>query len=126
MKASFNRHMNLTELLDQTASNRPKKVALIEGDAIISYAELVEKVNILALQLRAFHLSSGYRVGLCLPNSISYVALTFALWRINAVVVPIPTECTEEEFSNIAVTMRLEAIIGQKPRGQSNLEPFLW
>jgi long-chain acyl-CoA synthetase len=121
MKASFNRHMNLTELLDQTASNRPKKVALIEGDAIISYAELVEKVNILALQLRAFHLSSGYRVGLCLPNSISYVALTFALWRINAVVVPIPTECTEEEFSNIAVTMRLEAIIGQKPRGQSTL-----
>ena len=34
-------------------------------------------------------------------------------------VVPIPTECTNEESSNIAETMRLEGIIGQKPQAQS-------
>jgi long-chain acyl-CoA synthetase len=69
----------------------------------------------------------GCRVGLCLPNSISYVALTFALWRINAVAVPIPTECTEEEVSNIAATMRLEAIISPKPHAQSvSLAPELF
>jgi long-chain acyl-CoA synthetase len=61
----------------------------------------------------------GCRVGLCLPNSINYVALTFALWRVNAVVVPVPTECTDEEVSNIAAKMRLESIISQKSRGQS-------
>jgi long-chain acyl-CoA synthetase len=119
--------MNLTELLDQTAGNRPKKTALIEGDTSVSYAELAGKINRLALQLRALQLFSGCRVGLCLPNSISYVALTFALWRINAVVVPIPTECTEEEFSSIAETMRLEAIISQKSRGESvRLAPELF
>jgi long-chain acyl-CoA synthetase len=111
--------MNLMELLDQTASNWPKKTALKEGETVVSYAKLVEAINIFALQLLTFQSSAGCRVGLCLPNSINYVALTFALWRINAVVVPIPMECTEEEFLNIVATMRLEAVITQKPRGQS-------
>jgi long-chain acyl-CoA synthetase len=119
--------MNLTELLDQTASRWPKKPALIEGEIILSYAGLVQKIAELAAQLQLLQMKPGCRVGLCLPNSISYVALTFALWRINAVAVPIPTECTEEEVSNIAATMRLEAIISPKPHAQSvSLAPELF
>jgi long-chain acyl-CoA synthetase len=119
--------MNLTELLDQTASRWPKKPALIEGEIILSYAGLVQKIAELAAQLQLLQTKPGCRVGLCLPNSISYVALTFALWRINAVAVPIPTECTEEEVSNIAATMRLEAIISPKPHAQSvSLAPELF
>ncbi len=111
--------MNLTELLDKTASRWPKKPALIEGSTVVSYAEIVEKADALASKLETFKLSPGSRVGLCCPNSVAYVALTFALWRIKAVVVPIPMECTEEESSNIAEAMRLEAIISQKSREKS-------
>ncbi len=111
--------MNLTELLDRTANRWPQKTALVEGEDIVSYAGLVQKIAALASRLRTFQIKSGCRVGLCLPNSINYVELTFALWRINAVIVPIPMECTEEEFSNIAETMRLESIISQKPGGKS-------
>ncbi len=111
--------MNLTELLDRTASDWPNKMALIEGDSAVSYVELVENTLALATQLRALELSPACRVGLCFPNSVNYVALTFALWRINAVVVPIPTECTEEELSTIATTMQLAAILSRKPRAQS-------
>jgi len=111
--------MNLTELLDKTASDWPKKMALIEGDRAVSYAELVEKTVVLATQLQALQLPLACRVGLCFPNSVNYVALTFALWRIGAVVVPIPMECTEDELSNIATVMQLEAILSQKPRNQS-------
>jgi long-chain acyl-CoA synthetase len=115
----FHEDMNLTELLDKTASDWPKRTALIEGDNAVSYAGLVELTVVLATQLRSLQLPLRCRVGLCFPNSINYVALTFALWRINAVVVPIPTECTEDEMCNIATTMQLEAILSQKPRGQS-------
>ena len=113
--------MNLTDLLDKTAGRWPNKPALIEGTTVVSYAELVQKSNQLAAQLKSFPLSHGARVGLCCPNSIDYVALTFALWRIHAVVVPIPTECAEEEILNMAVTMCLDAIISQKPRQTSSL-----
>ena len=111
--------MNLTELLDKTASDWPKRTALIEGDKAVSYAELVENTVGFATLLQALRLPPACRVGLYFPNSVSYVALTFALWRIDAVVVPIPMECTEDELSNIATTMQLEAILSQKPRGQS-------
>src|ERR1041385_7347025 len=99
--------MNLTELLDKTASDWPKRTALIEGDNAVSYAELIENTVLLAEKLRGFQLSPTCRVGLSFPNSVNYVALTFALWRINAVVVPIPMECTEDELSDIATTMQL-------------------
>lgn len=111
--------MNLTELLDKTASDWPNKMALIEGDSVVSYVELVENTLALATQLRKLQLSPACRVGICFPNSVNYVALTFALWRINTVVVPIPTECTEEELSDIAAKMQLEAILSRKPRAQS-------
>ncbi len=110
--------MNLTELLDKTAGRWPQKPAIIEGDIAVTYGGLVQKTVDLASQLRALRLPPGCRVGLHLPNSVNYVALTFALWRVNAVVVPIPMENTDGEISNIAATMRLEAIISQKPRGQ--------
>src|SRR5712671_5943271 len=100
--------MNLTELLDNTASNWPQRMALVEGDKTVSYAELIEKTNELAAQLRLLQLAPGCRIGLCFPNGVNYVALTFALWRVNAVVVPIPMECTEEEAGDIAAKMQLE------------------
>jgi long-chain acyl-CoA synthetase len=111
--------MYLTELLDGAASRWPHKPALIDGDNIISYAGLVDDIAGWTSQLHALGVTSGARVGLCHPNSITYVALTFALWRARAVVVPIPAECAEEEVSTIATAMRLEAILGQKPRGPS-------
>ena len=111
--------MNLTELLDRTASRWPEKSALIDGSTIVSYADLVEKVAFLTSALQKFELHPGCRVGLCYPNSIAYVALTFALWRIDAVVVPIPIECTKEEISTIAQTMELEGILSQQPLEES-------
>src|SRR6185369_5382747 len=110
--------MNLTELLDKTAGRWPEKAAIIEGDTIVSYAGLVGRVDAFAAHLRALNLRPGCRVGLCYPNSIDYVALTFALWRTNAAAVPIPVECTEEESATLAAAMQLEAILSHKPQAQ--------
>ena len=110
--------MNLTELLDNAVCRWPKKPALIENNVIVSYSELIELAAKFTSLLRLFELSPGCRVGLLYPNSIDYVALIFSLWRENAVVVPIPMECTAEEISAIAATMRLEMILSQKAIGQ--------
>src|SRR5215831_6456550 len=111
--------MNLTELLDRTASQLPQKPALIEGSSVISYAGLVEKVNALADQLQAHGVRAGVRIGLCGANSIEYVALTFALWRVKAIVVPIPVECVEDELSEISASMQLDAILSRKTFSES-------
>lgn len=111
--------MNLTELLAGAAGRWPQKTALIEGDVVISYGGLVEKISAFAAQLQSLGVTAGGRIGLSCPNSINYVALTYALWRVNAVVVPIPVECTGEESAQLAEAMELAAVISHKPRGQS-------
>ena len=111
--------MNLTELLDTTAARWPQKPALIEEATVVSYAELVQRTQELATQLQALLITTGARIGLAFPNGVSYVSLTFALWRVAAVVVPIPSECTEEEIAELAAAMQLEGILSQKSRPES-------
>ncbi len=111
--------MNLTELLEQTVARWPQKPALIEESTVLTYAELAGQVSAIAAQLHGLPINPGRRVGLAFPNGIAYVALTFALWRLNLVVVPVPTECPEEEIAEIATAMQLEGILTPKPREAS-------
>lgn len=111
--------MNLTELIEKTAARWPQKPALVEESTVVTYGELARQVGELVAQIRSLHIDTGSRVGLAFPNGIAYVALTFALWRLNLVVVPVPTECPEEEIEEIAVAMQLAGILTPKPRTNS-------
>jgi long-chain acyl-CoA synthetase len=111
--------MNLTELLEKAASFWPQKPALVEGNRILTYAALLEEVNSWASRFPAPAFPPGSRIGLAFPNGIEYVALTYALWRLQAVVVPIPTECTEVEVEEIAHALQLDAIVSEKQRSCS-------
>jgi acyl-CoA synthetase (AMP-forming)/AMP-acid ligase II len=108
--------MNLNELLDQTAQTWPAKPALIEDTRTVTYAELVQLTRDCAATLHATGVAPGSRIGLCFPNGIAYVAWTYALWRVGAVVVPIPTEGTADESSEISAALQLQAILTPKPR----------
>ncbi|HEU6447614.1 MAG TPA: AMP-binding protein [Verrucomicrobiae bacterium] len=113
--------MNLIESLESTARRFPAKTAFVEDSAIVSYRELVEKVNAWTEKLKPLGIAPGARVGLCFANSIEYVALTYALWKMEAIVVPVPTECPAEELREIAATMELSAILSQRPFAESQL-----
>jgi long-chain acyl-CoA synthetase len=115
--------MNLTELLDRSAQRWPEKTAFVEDTTVVSYRVLVEKIDAFAERLKTLGLPAGSRIGLCFPNGVDYVALTYAVWKVNGIVVPVPVECPPEELSEIAVTMELAAILSQKPVAQS--EPFM-
>ncbi|MEY4917614.1 MAG: hypothetical protein RL616_1527 [Verrucomicrobiota bacterium] len=114
--------MNLNENFEHSARRWPQKIAFVEDAAEISYATLVEKISVLAEKLSALPLPPGSRVGLCFPNGINYVALTYALWKIQVIVVPVPTECPPEELREIAATMELAALLSPKPF--ANSEPL--
>jgi long-chain acyl-CoA synthetase len=111
--------MNLAELLENSVRRWPQKTAFVENDAEISYAALAEKIDTFAEKIKSLQLPIGSRVGLCFPNSVNYVALTYALWKNDFVVVPVPTECPLEELNEIATVMELSVILSQKPLAQS-------
>jgi long-chain acyl-CoA synthetase len=95
------------------------KTAFVEDSCEISYAALAEKIDDFAEKLKSLQLPPGSRVGLCFSNSVNYVALTYSLWKINSIVVPVPTECPPEELSEIAAAMELAAILSHNPLLQS-------
>jgi long-chain acyl-CoA synthetase len=107
--------MNLTELLDRTARRWPDKAAFIEENLTVSYGALAAQVAAWAEKLQRIDLPPGSRVGLQYPNSVQYVALTFALWHVQAVVVPLPTECTAEEIAEITTAMELAGRLSPAP-----------
>jgi long-chain acyl-CoA synthetase len=111
--------MNLTDLLAASARCQPQKTAFVEDATEVSYAAFAEKIDSFAEKLRSLCLPPGARVGLCFPNSVNYVALTYALWKISTVVVPVPTECPPEELHEIAASMELSAILSQKTLARS-------
>lgn len=88
----------LVELLKQVASSHPDKVAVIDARPI-TYAELVQEVDSLAAELQLLGAVAGSRVALLVPNSLEFVVATFAVFAVNAVVVPINTRFQSDEIN---------------------------
>jgi len=105
--------------LEQSAHRSSSKIALVDGEALLSYEQLLQLVDRLATQLQGQGISSGERIGLAFPNGHHYVALTYALWRCNVVVVPVPTECSKDEVQEIISGMDLQGILTAEPRKES-------
>lgn len=79
--------LTLGDLLDKGADLYPNKEALVEGDTRLSYGQLREKTNKLAINLIKLGIKSGDRVFLQFPNWIEFVYAFFALHKIGAITV---------------------------------------
>lgn len=111
--------MNLIELLDKSAANWPEKPAFIEGEDQVTYSALARRIHGLAAIFSELSIPPFARVGLHFPNGVAYVELTFALWKLNAVVVPVPVECTGKEAVEIVESLQLDAVISPTPSAGS-------
>ena len=113
--------MNLNELLDAAVARWPEQAAVVEGGRIVSYSDLAEIIADFSRRLETMWLPPGCRVGLRAPNSVHYIALTYALWRVGAVVVPIPVECQPDEITGIIGRMQLQVVIDSQPSAGGEL-----
>ncbi len=103
--------MNLKQLIRKSVQEHPGKTAIVENDNAVTYDQLFTIITEIAEDLKSIGIGRGSLVGLRFPNSIAYVAITFALWEIEAIVVPIGMELKKIEVENICQTMQLNAVI---------------
>lgn len=116
--------MNLVELLDATAARQPEHPAIVgpaEG-ATLSYAQFKTSVDDTAQMLSSFGVRKGQCVGLHYPSGRDYIRLTYAIWRLGACVVPIPTELSAEEKMRVCQGIALDHILSDRA-GQKMLSP---
>ncbi len=88
----------LVSMLDRARKTWPKAEALVEcGGERLSYAQLWERSASVAGGLKAAGIGVGDRVGLDLPNGISWVVAFFGTLLAGGVIVPINTRLSKTE-----------------------------
>jgi 2,3-dihydroxybenzoate-AMP ligase len=83
--AGYRPGWRVADIVQAAAARTPGKVAVIEGERSLTYAQLIEKVDNLAAALARAGLKSQDRVVLQLPNSIEFVIVFLALMRVGAI-----------------------------------------
>ncbi|HEV8721708.1 MAG TPA: class I adenylate-forming enzyme family protein [Candidatus Binatia bacterium] len=99
----------LFPLLDYAARQWPTDVALVRGTHTFTFKQLKIAAEQLASKLAESDIQSGCKVGLMCPNGPEYIIGSFALFLVDAVVVPIFPGLTEREIATLATDLSLDA-----------------
>lgn len=90
--------LNLATLLEESARTFPDRLALVQDEVQLSYAELDRFANKVAHLLRGRGVKPGERVALACPNRWEFPAIYFGILKTGAVVVPLNTLLKAGEF----------------------------
>src|SRR3954471_8432946 len=90
-----------TSFLSRSATIHPDRVAVVDGDLRRTYAELHERVNLLASALRARGLEQHDRVAALCPNVPELLELHHAVPMAGGVLVAINTRLSAPEIAYI-------------------------
>ncbi|HEY0606847.1 MAG TPA: amino acid adenylation domain-containing protein, partial [Herpetosiphonaceae bacterium] len=77
------------DLIAAQAERTPDALAVISGDASLTYAALNARANQLAHLLRAQGVGSDVPVALCLPRSLDQIVALLAIWKAGGAYVPL-------------------------------------
>jgi acyl-CoA synthetase (AMP-forming)/AMP-acid ligase II len=94
----FDRIRTIPDITRYWSSVSPDKVALIEGAASRTYAELNRRSNTLAGRMRNVGIRRGSRVGYLGKNSIAFFEVWFAASKIGCPIAPFNWRCAAEEL----------------------------
>ena len=94
---------NLFGLIARSIATRPGSVAIVAGDAVLTYAQLDALSARVASLLRQAGVNPGDRVGVMLPNVPAFAVAYYAALRAGAAIVPMNTLLRSRE---IALSLR--------------------
>ncbi len=77
------------QLFEAQAAAAPNAIALVAGDQALTYAELDQRANRVAWQLRRLGIGLDDLVGLCLPRSIDLIVGMLGILKVGAAYLPL-------------------------------------
>lgn len=80
--------VDLVDMLHQTVSRTPKKVAFVDVARSVTYEQFLGETEWVAARLHAHGLRPGERMGLLALNGLAFTTALWAAWRLQAIVVP--------------------------------------
>jgi len=93
--------MNVVHNLEKAAFHFPEKVAVIEGDKRVSYAEFDRDANRIAGAMTGAGVRPGDHIALCAPNSYRWLAFYFGALKVGAVAVTFSHLMMQDELLKV-------------------------
>ncbi|MGX9674151.1 class I adenylate-forming enzyme family protein [Mycobacterium sp. HM-7] len=91
--------MKLPALPDRRAEHDPHGPALADARQALTNAQLRDRVQAAAQQLRGMGIGTGDVVAVALRNRVEFVVLLFAAWRVGAAITPVNPSLTDDEVN---------------------------
>jgi len=101
-------------LLENAAQSHPDKIALVHNDQQLDYAELLSKVNQVALYLSELDLPKGTRIGIYANKNVSQVIAILAILSTDYILVPLTRLLKPEQVQYIIKDCGIQCIITDK------------
>ena len=103
--------MLVADQLRHHAANRPRKVAVVEGERRLTYAELDALADAFAALLRSRGVKPRDRVAILAPSGIDWIAYYLGVQRCGATAVPLNWKLTPAEIAANARAMDVAVVV---------------
>ena len=93
--------MNVAHNLESAAFHFPEKVAVIEGDRKVSFAEFDRDANRIAAAMVGAGAQPGDHIALCAPNSYQWLVFYFGALKVGSVAVTFSHSMMQDELLKV-------------------------
>lgn len=104
----------LPKMFAEAMRQNGERIAIVDNEATITYAELGKEIAILARELHETGVHPGDRIALLLPNGLEFVRFYFAIVAAGAIVVPLNDHYQESELLYFLETCGVSVLITSK------------
>ncbi|WKB55699.1 non-ribosomal peptide synthetase [Eleftheria terrae] len=106
------------QLIESQVARTPEAVALVQGDQVLSYAQMNAEANRLARRLRQLGVVPDARVGLCLPRGPRMAVAVLAVLKAGGAYVPLDASYPAQRLQHMLqdsapVVVLWEASVGE-------------
>ena len=101
----------IPELMAAAVDRFGDRLAVVDGDTELSYAELADRARRFGTALVASGVSPGDRVALWAPNGVAWVEAALGLFEAGAVLVPVNTRFKGMEAADILARSRARVLV---------------
>lgn len=96
---AYPRNKLISQLFEEQAARAPARVALIHGDATLTYAQLNDRANRLAHYLREQGVGPDKLVGICIERSIDMVVALLGVLKAGGAYLPLDPHYPRERLA---------------------------
>ena len=111
--AKIPQSVTVAELIEKQAQKQPDSLAIKNSQAVLTYAELVDKSNTIAGHLIREGVQPGQLVAVCMERNLDMPVVLLAIWKCGAAYLPIDPDFPSDRVKYILEHSKATFIITQ-------------